>query len=836
MSSAPQASSRLPTTLQEWEIVLTHRLLRVDGGNADPLRSFEITPETLAEMCGADEAHATAAEEAFRKALQSDRRLTWALRNGTPKAPGSETPNCMAILALSLLVDSLLDGEGTEDGEYRSKLRQWLKTDLSLMDLRGIATMWQELVAWLDRRVEAGEPFRRLTLPQVPARWTHIGYTRHLSFPTGRDVRFLRRQFGGKGKILIEPAAVIRLLDPIIAGSPVSFGLKAAYYDFRVALRAGRASTEHRFWRLLLRARALSGAVEPSSARLRMEFDEDGMRSYLLGGESGSLGFAPDLGAAVRAPILVESANLGPAIRRGILFFRSSGMASWTAAADTPSTREDIHVAIADRHVRWVQGSSARFLPSGAWHVSAEPLQPGAVADLLLRFDIDGIREIVRTIGLVDGVRTGSSLLGLPRYLPRVEGAAGDVEIRMISPMGTGELIFKNGALYCAGSVEGEFSIDDRQAGWSRRVAFSADAEVHLSLDGTNYGLEPIKEWKTQTSTKPICGSAGEIFWNSGLYIFQDVLEALYASFRTGGGEGEIVALIGRAAGRRNWDILRTLQEATFLDGRMRALWKGRVFTLGKPTLEPVTISRMPAVVVSGAITRRLEADFRATVEAQGGSAFRNIEASSLAPALIGATGVDHVRLAEALGWALRADCQIPVGGDGRYPSVLTGEHYVPASAWDWPSLRFRADAGPTPPVSLVRLVHPGGRDHDLYRVGGSDGIGFLSREAAILEGHARAGTPLFHHRDGYLRRLSNEGALPIEIARTLRLRTLRNGGAVDAGWAYPASQQDAQWVATLFSGLVEGLPARPAPDTNLETRRGRGARRPVWIGGSIAA
>ena len=142
MTQAAHSPSIFPATLHEWERVLTKALLRAEDGNADPIRSFEITPERLAFFCGQPPELAEQAESAFRRALVADRNLSWRLQHGSLWNAGAEVPECMAILALTLLVDTLMDGEYSGSNEYRSKLRQWLDVDRSFMALRGIANMW----------------------------------------------------------------------------------------------------------------------------------------------------------------------------------------------------------------------------------------------------------------------------------------------------------------------------------------------------------------------------------------------------------------------------------------------------------------------------------------------------------------------------------------------------------------------------------------------------------------------------------------------------------------------------------------------------------------------
>ena len=141
--------------------------------------------------------------------------------------------------------------------------------------------------------------------------------------------------------------------------------------------------------------------------------------------------------------------------------------------------------------------------------------------------------------------------------------------------------------------------------------------------------------------------------------------------------------------------------------------------------------------------------------------------------------------------------------------------------------------------MTLTRLVHPGGRDHDLYRVVGKRTRTFTSRYSAILDAHAQAGTPMFELIDGEVRRVTLEGALPTEIARALRGLATRNGGACLQGWAYHVGLRDEAWLARLLPGLISGIAATgtvAVNGINGLSRRGRGARRAMWIDGGIAA
>ncbi len=829
--------SLYPATLREWERVLTGALLCTDGADGDPIRSFEITPETLAQHCGLGAEHAAGAENAFRRALKAYPDLHWALQNGTPTRPTDQVPNCMSILALSLLVDSLLDGEYAGKGQYREKLAQWLDIDRSFMNLSGIAVMWGELVEWLDARIKAGDRFRRLILPTVPKSWTHIGYTRHLSFPTRRDIAVLRKVTERNPKAVEDAWTLVLLLDQLVHSSSISFGMDAAFQDFREALRAGSASVDHRFWRLVIRARALTGHAEAPASTLHMEFDEDGGKHYRVTVADSRDAWSPtDIGCAAALESLQASSNLGPAARRGIFFFRSSGLASWTASGEPPAGVGPFHVGIADRHLRFVSDAIASFEPSGTWHVTSQPVAGSVLTGILKRLGLLAARIAVRSIALADGVHVGRSWLGQPRYLPVVEGTEGKIEVIRAGSGGTSTLTCVNGALLADYPVEGDFTISDHAGRWSRRASFVAAAEVHAELNSAAYDYPAQEEWCTKAS-RLARTYAGETGWNERPYELQDMVEAIYACARSGIGEGDVVALVGRAAGGRAWDVLRLLQESTLLDARLRKRWRGRLFTLGRPTLTEIKIDGQPGVLVSGALPIRLELDLRKTVALHGGRAFRHLSPGSLAPPVLGAAGLVASELAAALGWAIAAPPALP---DGTVSSRLLetsvlGESYVVASQWDWSAGRFRVGPVANGPVSLVRLIHPGGRDHDIYRVTGTRSRSFTSRYAAILDAHQQAGRPLFRLEGDKMRRISSEGALPVEIARALRLRTLSNGGAPGGGWEYSVAPEDVRWLGGLLPGIIDG--AAPATaDPALSYRRGRGARRPVWLAGVIVA
>lgn len=828
-----------PTTVRGWERVLTENLLYADGSETDSIRSFEITPETLARFCGYGPEYADDAENAFRRALQKyqfleDRLqgIVQPLKNGL-----DNLPDCLAFLALSLLVDSHLDGDYQEMGEYRPKLAQWLGLNRKIQNLSGIAAMWKHLVAWLDMRVAGGEHYRRLILPDIPKNWVQIGYTRYLSFPTRRDITVLKKWHSHRRHKSRDPAIMFWDLHAFLSENEVSYGLRTAFLEFKKAMLAGAASVDHRFWRLVKRVQELSGQKEVPEVRLRLEFDFDERRQFELWiGEVEQDIHLADIGSALRNAALQQSPNLGAAARRGVLYFRPVGLASWEASGNVPLGHRGLFLAVSsENYSRNLTGWIDTFEKSGNWYLSRKPISDAPLNEINKCLQLNSSAQTVQKIALQDGVRVGKFWLGLPRYLPVVMGSNGKIVVKAANETVTSNLICQDSVLAADGPLDGSFFINDANGFWSRRATFVSRAIIHPELTGKNYELAVQQEW-SETQKAALATTQNAVDWNELPYRFQDMVEAIYARAKSGLSESDTIALIGRVSGRQSWQLLRALQESSFLDVRLRARWRGRIVTLRSPTLMQVKIAGAPCIVTAGAIPQQLEDEFRSAVISQAGTPFRHISKGSCAPALIGASNVDPNNIAKVLGWELNSTVDFPqkCPVSSLSETSLIGANYVVASRWDWSLGRFSTRPVPENRVSLVRMVHPEGRDHDIYRVNGKHCRSFFSRYSAIMDAHQQAGVPMFRYIDGRIQRICNEGALPVEIARVMRVKSLGNGGLVEDRWEYAAGNDLVHWLDDLLPGIIEGGAAHFS-DPARYCLRGRGARRLLWNEGELS-
>lgn len=839
----------LPTTLAAWERALVDHFLRLgECGDASPLRSFEITGETLVAVFPDAAATAGQAEEAFRTAVRTDPRVFDAFRSGTPRIAGTTRPECFAYLCASLLIDTLLDGAYSGQGQFRERLKIWLGTSRTMMQLPGIASMWHDLEHWLEARLAAGEPFRRLVLPD-PRSWTQIGHTRRLSFPTRSDVRFLEKALANFPRGASDPPGLIRAIEAAIARDGASWGMESAFAEFRDAFRGGGASTGHRFWRLVLRAANNRSAGDgPSDVSLRIEFDEDGRAGLRLDGSP-----VVTLAAAMRAIPVVRSGNLAAAAQRGVVFFRQTGMASWAAESDPPPGR--VHVGVAPTHAAVARGTNATFALSGDWLLTAAPVPPGTVDDLLARLRLSRLRrERLIDVSVEGGVSTGSGMLGRRRFLPRIVAAGRASAVREVVERGLSPPSARcdGGQIAADADLDGsyELSVSSGTSGdapeWTRRVRFHRDAAPHGELGRAAEREPAVAEWLVDQvegeGALPSPTVLPPIVWEGGPCGVGDLLEAVYASGRSGLGDAEIIDLVSRAGAPASaWEVLRAIQESGFVAARHRARWRGRCWTL-----EPVLLGATAwGTLVEGATCAALQEEFRQVAVGAGGAPFRVRPLSAWAPPIIGAVGVDPLAISGALGWPVREGTSSSAAAGRLEISELVAADHVRASSWDWTRRRFVVGIASEGPVEIERWAHPGGRDHDQYRVRWTGGeTRHATRTAAIAQGHSIAGIPFLEVRDGLLVRTSAEGALPFELARRLRAAALSCAGPADGGgYTYPVDVATLRAFADALPGSLAGLPetAAVAPGAAGGTpltrpRRDGGRTRLRWHAGRVLA
>jgi hypothetical protein len=843
----------LPNTYLEWETVLTRHFLSIGEGDASPLRSFEMTDFTLTEAAGLEWELRERVVEAFRSMLaERESSLVAALQHAEYRRySGDDVPGCFTYLALTMLVEGMIDPDASGN-EFRPKLTSFLKLDRAFSNLAGINRMWVDLGEWLKVRSQKGLPFRTLELPPEEDWRKQIGFSVRLSFPSRKDKSVVQHFLAENPGVLGSPLEFLDRFRRVADGSKSSAYLKSAYRDFsRSYLKGHRALSDHRFWRLVQAISLGRRTSSPLELSLEMVRDEDDLWSFVVteAATGRLLGSYGTLAQAVAACSAKEGHELRRAIDLGVIFFRQTGHARWEAMPILAEGLNKVVVGLSSRVAGKVGAKLGPLEQSGDWSLS-RIVPAGTAGDRLGAIvKLPKPEEQIRNVRVFGGVRSAGEWLGRPSFLPNV---AADASGLSIVPRGA----VNDGTVRCEEEVAGTYAIrsdrpldgpyivqpaadEDRGSpSWSRSLTFVRDAHVHQSLAGAKGTA--VAEWSdVVTMRDKVVSPVGG--WSAIDPRLDDLIEAVYAGGSSGWNEGELIPMLADilSGDASPWDILRGLQEATMLEPYLKPGWKGRTWMLRRPTLASLGSPATGLVVVDGCIAARQTEDFRVTVAALGGKAFRSNGVARWSPPLVGATEVDPAELTSRLRWA-EGTVGVPGGASASFVQTpISHEFYAPASHWSWKRRHFvTARDDEAEAVRIARWRNLGDRDHDVYVVvARGQEFRFASRQAAIVHAHVLRRTAMFDFDDGMIVRSSEEGALPVPIASWLRYRNLSNAGASGRRhYAYPARTAD----LPRLHGLLPGILVADAPQSAFEAgnafRRSGGTARLLWINEGVRA
>jgi hypothetical protein len=837
----------LPTSLSDWEEALTRRFLTAAGEGVGPIRSFDISPETLALAAGADPSAGPQAVAAFRKALLANRfALYAALEDGVfNRKLAADCPGCFAYLALTVFVDSQVDGNDAEGSEqFRPKLAAFLGGSRSFSKLSGVASMWKSLRDWLVRQAKAGKPFRRLVLPDDDG-WVQIGYTLRLSFPSRRDHTFLGNFFDQHPGITADERAMLFTLRNLVDRSSASPGLHDAFDEFHTAYLGGqRTLADHRFWKFVLLVAEARNLDLPADVSLEIYPDEDGLLQFKIKvvGESDGRSVHSTLQSAVQAVGNLGASNLRKVAEAGYVVFKRVGTARWSAVPRFSDCRGEVKVGLGRRLTAAVGSKLGRLRPSGDWSLTIDPVSIAKVEDALRRvLAKDEMPPIISGVTVIGGVRTGHHWLGRRTVLPKIEtdlglptiGAEGEADAQ---PPECKEIEPNLYAIRAKRPLAGVFELRG-SATTATRLQFVADAFVHEVRPLAN--VVDLPEWNDTAELRSRVAEPPQN-WDDVPEPLDDLLEAIYAGGRGGWSESDLIPLLERVLPKEinSWDFLRSLQDATVLTPFLRARFRGRSWILGPVALVPLRSRSQDFVLIDGCVPALLLRDFKQAVKALGGRSFSRMTSPWSVP-LIGAVGTPIEKLKERLDWPTRR-ATMP----GRSPASFNDSPMRPLDAyrqeyaWSWDAGRFTSD-GSRSPVRLTRWVHLGERDHDVYVVAGPGRERrFLSRCSAIVHAHMLAGTAMYRFDADQLVRTGRDGFLPDQISHWLRYENLANAGPLpSSGYGYAARQDQAARIAALLQGAIDAGVTQRAPwDVVASARRSGFTERLVFTDGRFVS
>lgn len=741
-----------------------------------------------------------------------------------------------------------ISGVDTGTNNFRTRLGQTLGMP-QLQSVGGVNSLWKQLARWSEKRRARGLPVREIVLPD-PGTMTLIGYAVRMAFPSWRD----RRIFSAileriPEKIRRSPSRLVHELARIHRTLDIPVAILDALEDFARRLRVGDTMlATHRFWSLV---QSINAAFEneagltrhiPLTVELRFGGYDQDEPEFLLLEDGKSLG-SRDWKQIVQRLTTDARSEIAKSLRRGhAIFNRSAGCWACDESGLDPAA---MCVVIAKRGAeakRWKANLRWRELDS-EWDISGAV--GGDILNPIVKMTGTAIRELVQP-RFTGGIRLKKSVyLGQPGFLPNIEKPGnGRFGLSRLVGADEGVTIDGNGVLDIRRPTEGIWRISVGENGERADLTLSLEAHSPEPADYPAHpkpeSWRPDKELRDDTAVRPLArrfaarSQSGEP-WVSG----EAICEAVFSRAGTSWREGELVELIKGAlpSPMMVWDVIRSLQEAGWLDSFSSRVWRARRWHCRRPTF--VMLSPEHAIVdgaVGGAVFNRIRdaaRPRRINVEKVAG-----VSEYSPHTILVSGSGI------EALALAMEWPCS-PLNG---LPSANTATQWLEdgrspdgrrlASTWSHSVGLFLERATESTSVTVERWVRERSDESDLYVVRDRSGNVVKKtdvRVLAVLEGHRLNRIPLFEKHADSLVRIRKSGHLPLPVSRTLRFVSSVSAGPVpceNGSWSYRYGTNDEvdPWLrGFLGPGLRQDVQHEHETGAKAVEWRHRGGRRPAW-------
>ena len=843
------------------QALVDHYLGTLGKSGSGPLRYLDASGSELAVALDAD-----TAEQGLQKLLAacgSPRNIQWVLHSGVPS--GNETPGFLRYLILTCAVIASSGEAGGSEHEFGSTLARLLGCDDIFGRRQALPAMWRSLVRWCEQKRNEGHAIRAVSLPP-PGVGVHLGYSNAVTFPNWRDASHLQRLVNrlGGGRAIGRISDAAGLVCPRVTRSQgFSGAMCQAAEEFRTAYQQGAGLLRHhRFWRTLekLLRRGGSNKRPPSYPRLVLafasSFDDVEARLELIDSDPESPrssldGQIDDL-MARRGEWLtangfgIERRTRASVIRNDLIPLVETTLGTWISLEARPSVRTSILVLVRlDARMPDTLSKQPRTVVGRQWGLIG-PLSPDDAAGIFPEAtwsEAPSDPSSESAFRLEGGLRSGGAYLGLPGIFPAIRVSARTFP-RLIEensgkeiPLGQHEVglwrILSQGPLdgryrlRIASRLSKEFEPLEEQAS----IHFLVSVAEHNSLSQWNpadweVSSEIVMDAEASTpETWPPQGEPSSQAPPSP--ALNCLLESVYAGGRSGWSEAALLALVGQVIGKDGpsaWDVLRSLEEACWLQPARSLRWRARRWWLLPPRLVLVHSESGALVEVEGSTPHAVLERFRGVAAGLGLRVRQSNGVGPLSPPLwsceIG-TDANARQLAIALEWSLLDATSSGCRPAPRCWPVETLDHarHTLQAVWNLGTGRFVAvRPSGLQQTGLARYRQERGDRHDIFVLRG-DGHALLTtvRNVAVLEAARRHSRAMFHERSpGLYSRMIPEGYLPLPFAISAARRSGVRSGPVQGtqGWTY-AYRLDNQVVDRLNgclgrSFLVRGAEASP--------------------------
>lgn len=883
-------SRAVPASARDVERRLTVHYLCAEGSEGgSQVRYVDATDLELNAALERDDGF-----EALVRACGSASDVARVLADGfVGRWPDPEAPGFLRFLIVCCAVVARSDANAATK-DLRRNLSAAFGNGATFNRLDALPTLWKQLASWCALKRKAGEPIREIVLPEQH-KWArtliHVGLTQAITFPAWRDLQHMR-------SVAVHDLKLQEIQDPFEAAKRLprliehdrqfSDAMREAVQEYR-RLYEARASMLHlhRFWKAIrgvLGVRPRRPSYPKLEPRIELSFSLDlydttmsicsveSESGWIADGEGGKL--SDSVEEMVQAlPQWFRNHDFHPSshpilrvFSEGAVPFFEEGLGIWVASHRRPSHERRCIVL----HTNRGGGRFGQIAPPSRWFGDR-----CAVSDVLTTKQVRSVfDELDRALGgkdlssrrssepkLIGGFKTGSAYLGRPRLLPLIEAPEGGT-LRLLASLADEHKVevklssdgHRRIATSCTLSGLRMLRYEEQPLGgieplvWQKTLMFVPSAYEHdkLGCPDPNRWVRSEEYVAERGREVPIAfareasGAARAIDDEEAARQFDDFLEALYASGRSGWSEPELIETMREVLGPyrpSTWDVLRSLEESSWLDCRNAIAWRARRWWLKPPRLFVPREQSQRIALLGGSAPEAIRRRFSATTTNLGGSFEERRGVGPYSPLLCVARGVDPHLLAEELGWPLK-----PIPGWPISPAPIgwpmeasDPSSHAMAGSWDWRCGRFGSNPDSTSDsVRLERFARARRDRPDLFVLMsgdlGSRWVG-SSRVVAIVEAHRRARTPLFSLEGDRLVRLPRDGHLPLPLALAACLRLGRASGPVrvgdEWGYAYPADE----WIvdsirrtlgATIVFGGQLATVKGPSPAELLGRRRHR--------------
>ncbi|WP_156379854.1 hypothetical protein [Rhizobium sp. Leaf383] len=776
--------------------------------------------------------------------------VRWLGRRDYP-LPDRERPPYFRYLVLTCVV-AVNDIAGVDRGthNFRRRLGQTLGIG-ELQAVDGVNRLWRGLAEWSARQRLAGRTVREVVLPDYGS-MNLIGYAVRMAFPSWRD----RTQFTAILKrvpqpIRLSPGRLVRELSRTHRTLDFPPSILEALSDFATRLRSGQTVLAgHRFWSLVesIEAELMAEAGQSPYRRISIElrfggYEQDVPEFGLVYGDRRShhettdgAGSWPDAIAVIPKD---PRSTVGRFLAKGYAIFKRSA-GCWVCDDTGVDVNDMCMIVAADGSAprAWRVPTTWSEIGRG-WRIS-ERVDGSDIVRLLGTGD-SGIRELDRP-KLVGGVLLKRGVyLGRPGILPRIEQfGAGTLEAtRLVGS--EGELaLSEDGGMTTTLPLEGIWRVSVSQAGEVLELPLTLERN---SAEPVAYQSPPRADiWQAEEELRsiepaspPHLVAASRSGTSGPSEAICSLAEAIVSRAGTGWRDGDLVALVQSVYPRHGvWDIIRSFQEAGWLDAYSSTRWRARLWRCRPPGI--VALPGGDAVVDGALGTAALDrlreaADrFDVTVQVHEGMSPDCLRTVRL-------TGPCLHDLSETLGWPMTSLNGLPRPTDQWIEDNRTPDGRIHSASWSHEVGLFLEHVPDTMPVTVERWSRERRDESDLYVVRDRSGIlrKTRSRVAAVLEGHRLNRIPIFSKRKDQVVRNGMSGHLPVSIARAMRFRSLRASGVFSGDgrnteYIYFPDREAQTWLEKYLGAALDVGATGPLGSTAAEVEwRHRRGRRPLW-------